>query len=264
VALMSAEYPSSANGWTDSALAERARLIRERITQAAHRANRAPENITLVAVSKTVALERLLAAAALGLTIFGENRVQEAQEKRAQLATLAAQDARVASLTHVIRWDLIGHLQTNKAARALELFDRVQSVDSLRVAEALSARKVAPGHALPILLEVNVGGETSKSGFAPDEVEGAARAIAGLPALRLSGLMTVAPVFTRPEDARDIFRRLRELRDYLREAVPAGEDAWGDLSMGMSDDFEVAIEEGATLVRIGRGLFGARSALSPH
>jgi pyridoxal phosphate enzyme (YggS family) len=257
---MSAEYPSSANGWTDSALAECARLIRERIAQAAQRAHRATDSVTLVAVSKTVPLERLLAAAALGLTIFGENRVQEAQEKRAQLATLVAQDARVASLTHNIHWDLIGHLQTNKAARAVELFDRIQSVDSLRVAEALSARMVALRSTLPILLEVNIGGETSKTGLAPHEVESAARAVAALPALRLSGLMTIAPITTRSEDARPIFRQLRELRDYLREAVPAGEDGWHDLSMGMSDDFEVAIEEGATLIRIGRGLFGARSA----
>jgi pyridoxal phosphate enzyme (YggS family) len=261
---MSAEYPSSANGWTDSLLAERAQLIRERVVQAARRAHREPESVTLIAVSKTAPLERLLAAAALGLTIFGENRVQEAQEKRAQLATLTAQDARVASLGRDIHWDLIGHLQTNKAARASELFDRVQSVDSVRVAEALSARAAALGRTLPILLEVNVGGEMSKSGFALDEVEGAARVVAGMPALRLGGLMTVAPIATQPEDARRIFRQLRELRDYLREAIPAGEDRWGDLSMGMSDDFEVAIEEGATLVRIGRGLFGARPALSPR
>lgn len=257
---MSAEYPSSANGWTDSALAERTLAVRERIARAARRANRAADSVTLVAVTKTVPLERILAAAKLGLSVFGENRIQEAQEKRERLAALAAHDASVADLIRDLRWDLIGHLQTNKAGRAVELFDRVQSVDSARVAEALNTRAAALGRKLPILLEVNVGGEASKSGFAPDEVLHAARSIANLPALSLGGLMTVAPIVAQQEDARPIFRQLRELRERLREAVPQGESGWADLSMGMSDDFEIAIEEGATLVRIGRSLFGDRPA----
>jgi pyridoxal phosphate enzyme (YggS family) len=257
---MSSEPPSSANGWTDTTLAQRVVAILERITGAALRAGRAPGSVTLIAVTKTVPTERVLAAVALGLTSFGENRVQEAQDKRERLAALAAHDTRVAEFLRNTHWDLIGHLQTNKTGRAAELFDRVQSVDSLRVAEALNARAAAIGRVLPILLEVNVGGEASKSGFGPDELQSAAHAIAGLPALQIGGLMTVAPMVDDPERARPVFRRLRELRDYLRDAIPHGEPAWADLSMGMSDDFEVAIEEGATLVRIGRGLFGDRPA----
>ena len=250
--------PASDNGWIDHALAEQARAVRARIAAAARRAGRPAESVTLIAVTKTVPAERVLAAAALGLTVLGENRVQEARDKRIRLAALAEGDPTTARLVARMRWELIGHLQTNKSGRALELFDRVQSVDSLRLAEALSARATMLNRPLPILLEVNVAGEASKSGFALDEVEGAARVIAAMPILRLDGLMTVAPLAPDPEQARPIFRRLRELRDELRAAIPLGEEGWRDLSMGMSDDFEVAIEEGATLVRIGRGLFGER------
>lgn len=252
--------PSSASGWADAALATRARDIQGRIAKAARSAGRPPTSVTLVSVTKTIPVERILAAAALGLTVFGENRVQEARDKRERLDALAQSDPSVARLMTQTRWELIGHLQTNKAARALNLFDRVQSVDSVRLAEALNARAVALGRALPIMLEVNAGGEASKSGFAPHEVESAARVIATLPALRIEGLMTVAPIVPEPEQARPIFRRLRELRDFLRAAIPLGEQHWRELSMGMSDDFEIAIEEGATLVRIGRGLFGERPA----
>jgi pyridoxal phosphate enzyme (YggS family) len=232
-----------------SALEARLSVIRERIGEAAAQANRAPDEVQLVAVSKTVPVEVLRDAYALGLRIFGENRVQEAQEK---IAALALPD---------LRWELIGHLQTNKANRAVELFARVQSVDSLRLATALSGRAPALGRTLPVLLEVNVAVEASKSGFAPEEMLEAARAIAELPSLRLEGLMTIAPLVDDPEDVRPVFRALRELRNRLREAVPLGEDGgWRELSMGMSDDFAVAIEEGATLVRLGRALFGARPA----
>jgi pyridoxal phosphate enzyme (YggS family) len=253
--------PSSANNWADAALAERAQDIQRRIGAAAERTGRAPSSVTLIAVTKTIPIERMLAAAALGLTTFGENRVQEARDKHERLAALAQSDASVAQLLAQVHWELIGHLQTNKAARALELFERVQSVDSLRLAETLSARAASLDRVLPILLEVNAGGETSKSGFTLDEVGGAARAIATLPALRIEGLMTVAPLAPDPEQARPVFRRLRELRDHLRAIIPLGPDSWRELSMGMSDDFEVAIEEGATIVRIGRGLFGERPAL---
>ncbi len=259
--------PSSDNGWADEALAERAHEIRARIAAAARRAGRSPTSVALVAVTKTIPIERILAAAALDLTIIGENRVQEARDKRERLAALAQSDPTVARLLARMRWELIGHLQTNKVARALELFDRVQSVDSVRLAEALSARAAALSRTLPILLEVNAGGEASKSGFAPEEVESAAHALAALPALRIEGLMTVAPITPDPDQARPVFRRLRELRDHLRATLPLGEESWRELSMGMSDDFEVAIEEGATLVRIGRGLFGERPALqqaAPH
>jgi PLP dependent protein len=227
------------------------RAIRERIGEAATHANRALEDVHLVAVSKTVPVEVLRDAYALGLRVFGENRVQEAQEK---IAALALPD---------IRWELIGHLQTNKANRAAELFARVQSVDSLRLAEALSTRSIALGKTLPVLLEVNVAGEASKSGFASEETLAAARASANLPGLRPQGLMTIAPLVDDPEDVRPVFRGLRELRDRLREAVPLGSDGgWPELSMGMSDDFAVAIEEGATLIRLGRALFGARPLVS--
>ncbi|HEU0027629.1 MAG TPA: YggS family pyridoxal phosphate-dependent enzyme [Ktedonobacterales bacterium] len=252
--------PTSASAWVDDALAERARAIQTRIAAAARRADRTAESVTLIAVTKTVPAERVLAAAALGLTVFGENRVQEARDKRVRLAALAEGDPNAARLLGRMRWELIGHLQTNKSGRALELFDRIQSVDSLRLAEALSARATVLNRTLPILLEVNVAGEGSKSGFAADEAENVARVIAALPMLRIEGLMTVAPLVPDPEQARPVFRRLRELHDHLRAAVPLGEEGWRELSMGMSDDFEVAIEEGATLVRIGRGLFGERPA----
>ena len=230
-------------------LETRLRAIRDRIGEAATHANRTPDEIHLIAVSKTVPVEVLRDAYALGLRVFGENRVQEAQEK---IAALALPD---------IRWELIGHLQTNKANRAAELFARVQSVDSVRLAEALSTRALALGKTLPILLEVNVAGEESKSGFALEETLAAARVIANLPGLRPEGLMTIAPLVDNPEEVRPVFRVLRELRDRLREAIPLTSDGgWPELSMGMSDDFAVAIEEGATLIRLGRALFGARSA----
>jgi pyridoxal phosphate enzyme (YggS family) len=233
------------------ALAERLAAVRERIAVAAQRSGRDPDAVRLVAVTKTVPVAVVREAYALGLTTFGENRVQEAREK---IGTLALPD---------IHWELIGHLQTNKAARAVELFDRVQSVDSVRLAEMLNERAAALGKRLPVLLEVNIGGEATKSGFAPDDVVEAARAIAALPGLLPEGLMTVAPEASDPEEVRPVFRRLRELRDQLRERVPLPQlpdGGWPHLSMGMSDDFEVAVEEGATLVRLGRALFGARPA----
>jgi len=251
-------------GWGDEALAESLRAVRARMAAASARAGRPAAETRLVAVTKTVPAERLLAALALGLRVFGENRVQEAHDKHARLAQLAGADPQAARLLTDVRWELIGHLQTNKAARALGLFARVQSVDSLRLAEALSARAEALGRTLPILLEVNIGQEESKSGFAPGapELIAAARAIAALPGLQAEGLMTVAPITERPEQARPFFRGLRALRDQLRAEAPLGEDGgWPELSMGMTDDFEVAIEEGATSIRVGRGLFGARPAL---
>lgn len=228
-------------------IAERTAAIRRRIADAADRAGRDPVAVTLIAVSKTHPASVVRAASAAGLSIFGENRVQEAREKIATLAGLP------------LTWELIGHLQSNKANRAAELFARVQSVDTLHLAQALDARAAALGRTLPILLEVNVSGEASKSGFALDEVVDVARALTGLPHLRLEGLMTVAPQVADPEQARPVFRRLRELADELRQRVPLGPDGgWRTLSMGMTDDFEAAIAEGATVVRIGRALFGER------
>lgn len=248
-------------GWSDPILATSLADVRRRVQAAAARSGYDIAGIRLIAVTKTVPAERLIAAAALGLTTFGENRVQEARDKRERLAQLAADDTEVARLLAGVRWELIGHLQTNKAARALDLFERVQSVDSLHLAEALSARAVALGRTLPILLEVNIGEEVSKSGFAPDaSLRAAARDIAALPGLRPEGLMCVAPIVERPEDARPYFQRLRALRDDLHSEAPlGGEDDWRELSMGMSDDFEVAIEMGSTCIRLGRALFGERN-----
>lgn len=235
-------------GAREDGLAARAAGVRERVARAAAVSGRDAAAITVVAVSKTVSAEVVRAAHALGFTVFGENRVQEAQAKIAELGREG------------LRWELIGHLQSNKAARAVELFDRVQSVDSVRLAGVLDAQAAAKRETpLPVLLEVNVAGEESKTGLAPDDLIEAARAVVALPHLRAEGLMTVAPLVERPDDARPVFRRLRELRDALRAAVPVGADGgWDTLSMGMSDDFEVAVEEGATVVRIGRALFGER------
>src|SRR5579862_9552450 len=239
-------------------LARNATDVRARVAEAAQHANRRPEDVLIIAVTKTVALGRMLTAAALGFTVFGENRVQEAMEKQDRLRALLAQ----APATYPgIRWELIGHLQSNKATRAVERFARIQSVDSLRLAQELERRAAhhAPDATLPILLEVNVAGEASKSDLMVDDVFGVARALAALPHLRPDGLMTVAPLVADPEDVRPVFRRLRELRDQLRETAPQGADGgWRELSMGMTDDYSVAIEEGATIVRIGRGIFGAR------
>ena len=229
-----------------TSLAKNARAMRERVARAARRAGRLADDIHIVAVTKTVPLEALREAHALGFTTFGENRVQEAEEKIAALRDLD------------LRWELIGHLQTNKAARALQLFNRIQSLDSLRLTDVLNARGRENAWVVPVLLEVNIGGEPSKTGFAPNELREAAQVVADCGWLRAEGLMTVAPMATDPEAARPYFRRLRELRDELAEQVPLTQGEWRELSMGMSDDFEVAIEEGATMIRVGRALFGER------
>ena len=212
--------------------------VRKRITRACQRADRSPEEITLIAVTKTVAPSAVATAYELGLRHFGENRVQEAEAKIGQLSALKPRPT----------WHMVGHLQTNKAQVAVAIFDIIHSVDSIRLAEVLSRR--AP-KTLPILLEVNVAGEASKSGFPLAEVEPALEAITRLPQLEIRGLMTIAPMVADAEEVRPVFRKLRSLRDSL---------GLKHLSMGMTDDFEVAIEEGATLVRIGRAIFGEREA----
>jgi pyridoxal phosphate enzyme (YggS family) len=228
-------------------LAGRAEQIRARVAGAAERSGRPAEAVTIVAVSKTLPPDSIRAAYDLGFTTFGENRVQEAETKIAALPLPG------------IHWELIGHLQTNKVVRASRLFGRIQSVDSLRLAERLSSAMAEHNRTLPILLEVNVGGESSKSGFAPDELMAAAAALSKLANLWPQGLMTVAPMVEDPDQVRPIFQRLRSLRDQLRaQAQPDRDGRWNELSMGMTDDFEVAIEEGATIVRIGRALFGVR------
>lgn len=221
--------------------------VLERIAAACHRAGRKPDEVTLVAVSKTVDAHRVALAYELGLREFGENRVQEAAEK-IPLVKAAA--------TWHLTWHLIGHLQTNKAKKAVELFHVIQSIDSVRVARAVGAHAAAVNKDMPILLEVNVSGEATKSGFSPQELEAAVSEIISLPSLRLQGLMTIAPIVDHPDLARPHFARLRQLRDRLHTAYP--ECDWRHLSMGMTDDFEAAIEEGATIVRVGRAVFGER------
>jgi len=215
-------------------VAERLALVRERVARATERAGRSPAEVTIVAVSKSFPAQAIEEAAAAGIAHIGENRVQEAAAKIPSLRRLP------------LTWHMVGHLQTNKAKTALQLFDIIQSMDSLRLAEVLSRHAE---RAIPVLLEVNVAGEASKFGFSPQEVLQAAEAVARLPHLDVRGLTTVAPLVSDPEEVRPVFRELRRLRDALGLA---------ELSMGMTDDFEVAIEEGATLVRIGRAIFGER------
>jgi hypothetical protein len=210
--------------------------------RAAERAGRDPATVRLVAVTKTVPLERIAEAVAAGVTEIGENRVQEARLKHA-------------SVPPGVHWHLIGHLQSNKASLAARLFDTIHSLDSERVGAALAAHRETGRGPIRGLVEVDFTGIAARTGVSPDGVEELLEALSGLPALEVVGLMTVAPAGD-PEAARDCFRRLRELRDRARERL--GRDL-PDLSMGMSDDFEPAIEEGATIVRLGRVIFGPRT-----
>jgi PLP dependent protein len=210
--------------------------LKERIAQACRRTGRPVDDITLIAVTKTVDALTIEKAFNLGIRNFGENRVQEAEIKIRALSHLQPPPA----------WHMIGHLQSNKVKTALELFYMVQSVDSLAIAGMLNRRAVKR---LPVLLEVNIGGEQTKSGFSPSEIEKGFIEISRLANLEIKGLMTVAPPLDEAEKVRGYFRRLRELRDSF---------GLEHLSMGMSDDFETAIEEGATMIRIGRALFGER------
>jgi PLP dependent protein len=222
--------------------------IRERISAAARRAGRNVGDIVLMAVSKTQPAERIREAYEAGQRLFGENRVQEFAAKAGALQDL--QDA---------QWHMIGHLQTNKAARTAELFSAVDSVDSLKLAEKLDATARQLGRKLDVLIEINVGGESAKSGVAPDSaaLEELLLAAPRLEALAFRGLMTVPPFTDDPEDARPYFRELRELRDAIA-ARKLRSVAMEQLSMGMSHDFEVAIEEGSTCVRVGTAIFGER------
>jgi PLP dependent protein len=224
------------------------RRIRERIRTAAGRAGRTASDVVLMAVTKTHPPERIREAHAAGLRLFGENRVQEFAGKRAALADLAD-----------VEWRMIGHLQTNKAGKAVELFHAVDSVDSLKLAEKLDAAARNQNKKLPVLIEVNLGGETAKSGVRPDsrELDELLLAAPRLEALQFRGLMTVPPYTEDPEAARPFFRRLRELQNRVAERkLPAV--FLDELSMGMSHDFEVAIEEGSTCIRVGTAIFGER------
>ena len=213
------------------------RDLQQRIASACAGAGRSPDEVTLVAVSKTVQADAIEAAFNAGIRHFGESRVQEAKTKIEQLQRLKPD----------INWHMVGHLQTNKAKTAAAIFDIIHSVDSLKLAEALN--NCSPKR-LPILIQVNVSAEATKGGFMLSEVQETVKQMRRLPNLDIQGLMTIAPWVDNAEEVRPVFRHLRQLRDAL---------GLKHLSMGMSDDFEVAIEEGATLVRIGRAIFGERS-----
>ena len=226
--------------------------IRERVQRAASRAARSPDEITIVAVSKTFPAEAIRVAHSLGLRHFGENRVQEFESKHAALAGLDA------------TWHLIGHLQSNKARRAVQLFSAIDSVDSVALAQRLNAMlnesAAASPQRLPVLIEVRLAPEESKTGVLPEELPSVIEAALALPHLEVRGLMAIPPFFEEPERVRPFFQKLRKLRDELRERFGTrASSGFGELSMGMSHDFEVAIEEGATQIRVGTALFGTRA-----
>ncbi|HXB61721.1 MAG TPA: YggS family pyridoxal phosphate-dependent enzyme [Acidobacteriaceae bacterium] len=221
--------------------------VQNEIADACARAGRSQSDVSLMAVSKMHPAAAIVEAYAAGVRLFGENKVQEWDAKIAALPE---------SILHTARFHLIGHLQSNKYARAAALFAAVDTVDSLRIAERLNAAAIALDRKLPVLIEVKLSSEESKHGIAPGAVSEILHAAAGLPALELRGLMTVPPFFDDPEDARPYFKQLRELRDSLNAVHPHMQ--LKELSMGMSHDFAVAIEEGSTCVRIGTALFGKR------
>ncbi len=212
------------------------RELERRIARAAQRSGWSPAEITIVAVTKEVEVEAIEAALKAGIRHIGENRVQEARGKMERLSTLELRPI----------WHMVGHLQTNKVKTAVDIFDIIHSIDSVRLAQAVSQRAQST---IPVLLQVNVSGEGTKSGFSVAELSQAVGEIARLPWLEVKGLMTIAPMVADAEEVRPIFRKLRQLRDEL---------GLEHLSMGMTDDFEVAVEEGATMVRIGRAIFGER------
>jgi PLP dependent protein len=215
--------------------------VQQRIAVAAERAGRSPAEIMLLPVTKTIAPEMIGVAQRQSMTTFGENRVQEALAKAPMLPGA--------------RWELIGTLQRNKVRAATTIFARIQSVDSVLLAQSIDHAAAERAIVMPVLLQVNVAGEATKHGVTPDEALTVARQIAQLPHLRGAGLMTIAPQTDDPRSVRPVFARLRALRDQLRAELG---DEWRELSMGMTDDFEIAIEEGATIVRVGRALFGER------
>lgn len=224
---------------------QRLEHIKERIRQAAKSCNRNPDSIRLVAVSKTVPAETVKEAIEAGATILGENYVQDAREKFDAL------------VHYPVSWHFIGHLQSNKAKYAVRLFDLIHSVDSLKLARALNKEAKKVDKIQPILVQVNISGEDTKSGIAAEDAPGLISEISHLKNLSIEGLMTMPPYFYQPEKVRPYFAALRELRDQMKkQSLP--NVSLAELSMGMTGDFEVAIEEGATLVRIGTAIFGER------
>jgi hypothetical protein len=228
----------------DSLIAENIAKIKHRIAIAATRCGRDPHSIKLMAVTKTVSAERIFNAVEAGITMLGENYVQEAKDK-------------IAAVTKPAQWHMIGHLQTNKAKYAVHLFDCIHSVDRWELARELDKRAGIANHHLNILIEVNVSGEQTKNGIPASAALSLIKQIALLPNLTIRGLMTMAPYSDNPENARPYFTALSKLKnDITAQSIPRVQ--MEELSMGMTDDFEVAIEEGATIVRIGRAIFGER------
>jgi PLP dependent protein len=233
-------------------IAERLTEIRTRIVAAARSAGRDPSSVRLVAVSKTFPIESVREAFAAGQRDFGENRVQEALQK----VELALQKIE-GSADQSIRWHLLGHLQTNKARKAAPAFAVIHSVDSVELIQKLDQAAADTGHAADLLIQVDLAGEATKYGATPEEVPRLFEAAAASRAARVVGLMTLPPWPETPEDSRPWFRRLRDLRDqWQASGVPAA--MLRELSMGMSGDFEVGIQEGATMVRVGTAIFGSR------
>jgi len=227
-------------------LKDRIEQIQKRISAAAEKAGRSPDEIRLVAVSKTKPGASVQMALDAGLDLFGENYIQEAREKVNALSASGAQ------------WHFIGHLQSNKAKYAVKLFDLIHSVDSLKLARELNKQAARIDKVQPVLVQVNISAETTKSGTSREEAVDLATAISDLPNLSLQGLMTMPPFFDDPDRARPYFHELRQLRDHIRSLAIPGV-TMDELSMGMTGDFEAAISEGATLVRIGTAIFGERS-----
>jgi pyridoxal phosphate enzyme (YggS family) len=221
--------------------------VRAAMAEAAHGVGRNADDVTLVAVTKTVAAEQIRDAYDAGVRVFGENRVQEGAAKITQLDGMPGAS-----------WHLIGHLQSNKVKPAIEAFAMIESVDSLRLAQRIDQQAETMVAPVAVLLEVNISGEQAKGGFSPGGLLEALPQLLQLPHLAIRGLMTVAPLVRDPEEVRPIFRALRLLRDELRDRHQL--TGFGELSMGMSNDYRVAIQEGATMVRVGRALFGERPA----
>ena len=226
-------------------LADNLTLIQQRIRAACDRAGRSVDSVTLLAVSKTHPADTIKAATDLGLSLFGENKVQEAK-------------AKIPNSPGKARWHFIGHLQSNKCRDAVELFSMIQCVDSLAIAQEINKRADQAAKTMPVLLEINVAGEASKFGYKPEQMLAELKELNALSRLEVHGLMAIPPFSPVPEKSRPYFKALRELKrraeDVLGAPLPV-------LSMGMSDDFEVAIEEGSTMIRVGTALFGARQSL---
>jgi pyridoxal phosphate enzyme (YggS family) len=225
-------------------IADNLARVRERMVEAAIRSGRTPDSVKLVGVTKTVDLDRIKEAVSAGLQILGENYVQEARGK-------------IRELKDRVSWHFVGRLQTNKAKYAVKLFDMIQTVDSFRLAQELNRRAQPLGRTVPIIIQVNLASEVSKGGVEPSECLSLIRQVSVLENLQIRGLMTMPPFFDQPERARPYFAQLREMSQKIAEAQVAGVEMH-ELSMGMSGDFEAAIEEGATLIRVGTAIFGER------